>query len=113
MLDASPLNEAEAFIVPVAALPPDTVVPSDVVVPYSNFGVVDVEPAEIVPLRVAEVDPIAVGLFVLMEIEPTDEATFPEVHPPAGFTPASSLALCSVRSVAISASVAPAAFEIS
>ena len=68
MLDASPLNEAEALIVPVAALPPDTVVPSDVVVPYSNFGVVDVEPAEIVPLRVAEVDPIAVGLFVLIEI---------------------------------------------
>ena len=95
MLDASPLNEAEALIVPVAALPPETVVPSDVVVPYSNLGVVDVEPAVMVPLSVAVVGPIAVGLFVLIVTAPTDDATLPVVHPPAGLTPASSLALCS------------------
>lgn len=104
MLDASPLNEAEAFIVPVAALPPDTVVPSEVVVPYSNFGVVDVEPAEIVPLSVADVDPIAVGLFVLIEMEPTDDATLLSVQPPAGLTPKSSLAFCSSKSAAITSS---------
>jgi hypothetical protein len=89
------------LIVPVAALPPETVVPREVVVPYSNFGVVEVEPAVIVPLNVAEVDPIAVGLFVLMEIDPTAVATFAAVHPPDGFMAASSFALCSFRSVAI------------
>lgn len=67
----------------------------------------------IVPLNVAESDPIDVGLLVLIEMDPTDEATFPDVQPPAGLTAASSFALCSVRSVAISASVAPAALEIS
>lgn len=98
---------------PVAALPPETVVPSAVVVPYSNLGVVEVDPAVMVPLKVAEFEPIAVGLFVLMEMAPTDVATFPLVQPPEGLTAASSFALCSFRSVAISESVAPAAFEIS
>lgn len=100
-------------MVPVAADPPETVVPKAVDVPYWNFGVVEVDPAVIVPLRVAEVAPIADGLFVLMETLPTDDATLEAVQPPAGFTPASSFALCSVRSVAICASVAPAAFIIS
>lgn len=76
------------------ALPPETVVPRDVVVPYSNFGVVDVEPAVMVPLRVADVVPIAVGLLVLIETPPTALATLSFVQPPAGFTAASSLALC-------------------
>ncbi|MEY4228386.1 MAG: hypothetical protein RLZ84_978 [Actinomycetota bacterium] len=95
------------------ALPPETVVPRDVVVPYSNFGVVDVEPAVIVPLNVAELVPIAVGLLVLIETPPTAFAMFDAVQPPDGFTAASSLALCSLRSVAISPSVAPAAFMTS
>lgn len=113
MFAAKPESDAVALIVPVAADPPETVVPNDVVVPYWNFGVVEVEPASIVPLRVAEEAPMAVGLFVLIVTLPTDEATFDDVQPPAGFTPASSFALCSVRSVAISESVAPAAFMIS
>ena len=85
------------------------------VVPYSNFGVVEVEPALIVPLNVADVAPIAVGLFVFTDTPPTAPATLSAVQPavPAGFTPASSFAFCSFRSVAISVSVAPAAFMIS
>jgi hypothetical protein len=31
---ASPVKDADALIVPVDALPPETVVPKDVVVPY-------------------------------------------------------------------------------
>lgn len=58
------MSDAVALMVPVAADPPLTVVPRAVVVPYSNFGVVDVEPASMVPLNVADVGPIAVGLFV-------------------------------------------------
>lgn len=114
MFAAKPESDAVALIVPVAADPPETGgFSNDVVVPYWNFGVVEVEPASIVPLSVAESAPMAVGLFVLIETLPTDEATFDDVQPPAGFTPASSFALCSVRSVAISESVAPAAFMIS
>ena len=104
------MSEAVALIVPVAALPPETVVPNAVVVPYSNFGVVEVDEAVIVPLNVAEVEPTAVGLFVLTEIPPTAVDTFDDVQPPDGFTAASSFALCSLRSVAICASVAPANF---
>jgi hypothetical protein len=98
------------LIVPVAALPPETVVPRAVVVPYWNFGVVDVDEASIVPLNVAESDPMAVGLFVLTETPPAELATLPAVHPPAGSTAASSFAFCWFKSVAISESVAPAAF---
>ncbi len=108
-----PVTDADAFIVPVLALPPEIVVPKSVVVPYSNFGVVEVEPALIVPLNVADVAPIAVGLFVFTDTPPTAPATLPSVQPPAGSTPASSFAFCSFRSVAISVSVAPAAFMIS
>lgn len=113
MLGARPLSDAVALIVPVASEPPLTGVPSADVVPYSNFGVVKVDPAVIVPLNVADVAPIAVGLLVLMAILPTDDDTFDDVQPPAGRTAASSLAAWSSRSAATCASVAPAAFMIS
>jgi len=87
-----PLSDAVALIVPVAALPPESVVPKEVVVPYSNFGVVEVEDALIVPLSVAVDAPIEVGLLVFTEIPPTAVATFDAVHPPAGSTAASSFA---------------------
>ena len=94
MLDANPVREAVALMVPVAALPPPIVVPRAVEVPYSNFGVVEVEPASIVPLNVALSAPRADGEFVFIDIPPTALATLAAVHPPAGFTPASSFALC-------------------
>ncbi|MGA0786857.1 MAG: hypothetical protein ACO3VO_06020 [Ilumatobacteraceae bacterium] len=81
---ASPDSDALAAMVPVAALPPETVVPKFVVVPYSNFGVVVVDPASIVPESVAEVAPIADGELVLIEIAPTDDATLLAVHPEDG-----------------------------
>lgn len=89
---AKPVSDAVELIVPVAAAPPETVVPRPVVVPYSNFGVVDVVPATIVPLSVAVVAPTAVGLLVVMETAATLAATFAVVHPPVGRTPASSFA---------------------
>ena len=98
------------MIVAVFELPPETVVPRAVVVPYSNFGVVEVDPASIVPLNVTSFVPRAVGELVLIEIPPTAFAVFAAVQPPAGLIAASSFALCSLRSVAISLSVAPAAF---
>jgi hypothetical protein len=102
-----------ALIVPVAAEPPETVVPSEVVVPYSNFGVVEVVPATIVPLNVAVVVPTAVGLFVVIETAPALASTLVAVQPPLGRMAASSLAACSSKSAAIVASESPAAFEIS
>lgn len=113
VLVARPVSDAVAFIVPVAAEPPETVVPRSVVVPYSNFGVVDVVPATIVPLSVAVVVPTAVGLFVAMETAATLASTFVAVHPPLGLIAASSFAACSSRSAAIVVSESPAAFEIS
>ena len=74
------------------------------------MGVVEVDPASMVPLNVALVAPRAVGEFVLIEIPPTALATFAADQPPAGFTAASSFAACSLKSVAIWLSVAPAAF---
>jgi hypothetical protein len=47
-----------------------------------------------VPLNVAESEPIAVGLFVFTETPPTELATLAAVQPPAGLTAASSFALC-------------------
>lgn len=61
-------------------------------VPHSNFGVVEVLPADKDPESVAVVVPIAEGVFVVTETDPTELATFPEVNPPTGLTAASSLA---------------------
>lgn len=113
VLVARPVSDAVALIVLVAAEPPETVVPREVVVPYSNFGVVDVVPATIVPLSVADVVPTAVGLFVVIETAPALASTLVAVQPPLGRTPASSFAAWASRSAAITASESPAAFDIS
>ena len=107
---ARPVSAAVAAIVPVAADPPETVVPSADVVPYSNLGVVDIVPAIIVPFKVADVEPTDVGLFVVIDIDPTASTTFAAVHPPLGLIAATSLAAWASRSVAISASDTPASF---
>lgn len=89
---AKPVNAADGLIVPVAADPPETVVPRLVVSPYSNFGVVDVVPATIVPLNVAVVVPTADGLFVVTETAAELASTLDAVQPPVGRSPASSFA---------------------
>lgn len=61
-------------------------------VPYWKFGVVEVPPVEIVPVRVAVVLPIAEGELVVTETPPTELAMFPAVNPPTGVIAASSLA---------------------
>jgi hypothetical protein len=110
VLAASPVSEPDAVNVPVLALNPESVKPKVVVVPYSNFGVVEVEPAVMVPLKVTDVVPIAVGLLVLIETPPTALATFAAVQPLDGSTAASSFAFCSFRSAAITESAMFAAF---
>ena len=59
--------------VPVLAVPAVVVekVSSVADVPHSNFGVVEVLPAVIVPSSVAVVVPIAEGVFVVTETAPT------------------------------------------
>jgi len=110
---AKPVSDAVALIVLVAAEPPETVVPKEVVVPYSNFGVVEVVPATIVPLSVAVVVPTTVGLFVVIETAPALASTLATVQPPLGRTPKSSFAACASRSAAIVVSESPAALDIS
>jgi hypothetical protein len=113
VLVLNPLSDAVEVIVPVAALPPETVVPRLVVVPYSNLGVVDVPPVTIVPFKVAVLTPTDVGLLVVIDTVPTAAATLLDVQPPLGRRAASSLAACSSRSAAIVASESPAALDIS
>ena len=73
------MSEAVAARLPDAKAPPLTVVPSEVEVPYSKYGFVDLLPASMLPLNVALVAPIAVGAFVRIEIVPTEVATFAAV----------------------------------
>jgi hypothetical protein len=70
-------------------------------------------PAIIVPFKVADVAPMDVGLFVVIDIDPTAATTFAAVHPTLGLIEASSLAAWASRSAAIVVSESPAAFEIS
>jgi hypothetical protein len=71
--EVNPVSDAVALKFPSAADPPDAVENVARVgdVPHSNFGVVEVLPAEIDPESVAVSVPIADGVFVVTETAPT------------------------------------------